>query len=38
MEWGSVEEASRVFGVPEPLLGRLANATLANVESLERIF
>jgi HK97 family phage portal protein len=37
LRW-SVEEASRVFGVPEPLLGRLANATLANVESLERIF
>ena len=37
LRW-SVEEASRVFGVPEPLLGRLEHATLANVESLERIF
>ena len=37
MQWG-VEEASRVFGVPQPFLGSLREATLANVAALEVIF
>lgn len=37
LKW-SVEDAARVYGVPEAMLGRLENATLANIESLERIF
>jgi HK97 family phage portal protein len=43
MEWleglrWSLEEVSRVYGVPQPFLGSLREATLANVETLERIF
>lgn len=33
-----VEEVARVHGVPQPMLGSLREATLANVSSLERIF
>ena len=43
MEWleglrWSLEEVSRVYGVPQPFLGSLREATLTNVETLERIF
>ncbi len=37
LKW-TVEETARVFGVPQPMLGSLREATLANVEALERIF
>lgn len=37
LKW-TVEEVARVYGVPQPMLGSLREATLANVESLERIF
>ena len=37
LRWG-LEETSRVYGVPQPFLGSLREATLANVETLERIF
>jgi HK97 family phage portal protein len=36
LRW-AVQTTASVYGVPEPLLGRLENATLANVEALERI-
>ena len=36
LNWG-LEEVSRTYGVPQPMLGSLREATLANVESLERI-
>lgn len=36
LRW-SLEEASRVYGVPQPMIGSLREATLANVEALERI-
>lgn len=37
MAW-FVEEAARAFGVPQPMLGSLREATLANVESLDEVF
>ena len=37
LKW-SIEEVARVYGVPQPYLGSLRDATLANVQVLERIF
>ena len=37
LRW-SLEETSRVFGVPQPFLGSLREATLSNVQILELIF
>jgi HK97 family phage portal protein len=37
LQW-TVEATARVMQVPQPMLGSLREATLANVEALERIF
>ena len=37
LRW-SLEEVSRAFGVPKPLLGDFERATFANVNAAERIF
>lgn len=37
LRW-SLEEVSRAFGVPKPLLSDLERATLANINAAERIF
>ena len=37
LRW-SLEEVSRVYGVPKPLLSDLERATFANMNAAERIF
>ena len=37
LRW-SLEEVSRAFGVPKPLLGDLERATFANINAAERMF
>ena len=37
LKW-TVADAGRVYGVPEPLIGELSSATLANINSLTKLF
>ena len=37
LRW-SLEEVSRVYGVPKPLLSDLERATFSNINAAERIF